>query len=77
MFTLKLNTIGVIDKMYERLPNLVLEHYLMDTQGLDETEAWLRVIQDYDDIRDEYVLWKADTTLLQTPSDIEKSIKIK
>ena len=40
------------------LPHLVLENFLVDTQGLDEEDAWIRVLQNYDEIRksyDEYI----------------------
>ena len=40
------------------LPHYVLENYLVDTQGLDEEDAWIRVLQNYDEIRksyDEYI----------------------
>ena len=41
-----------------KLPNFVLENFLVDTQGLDEEDAWIRVLQNYDEIRksyDEYI----------------------
>jgi len=41
-----------------KLPHLVLENFLVDTQGLDEEDAWIRVLQNYDEIRksyDEYI----------------------
>ena len=40
------------------LPHFVLENFLVDTQGLDEDDAWIRVLQNYDEIRksyDEYI----------------------
>ena len=40
------------------LPHFVLENFLVDTQGLDEEDAWIRVLQNYDEIRksyDEYI----------------------
>ena len=40
------------------LPHLILENFLVDTQGLDEEDAWIRVLQNYDEIRksyDEYI----------------------
>ena len=36
------------------LPHLVLENFLVDTQGLDEEDAWIRVLQNYDEIRKSY-----------------------
>ena len=41
-----------------KLPSFVLENFLVDTQGLDEEDAWIRVLQNYDEIRksyDEYI----------------------
>ena len=36
------------------LPHLVLENFLVDTQGLDEEDAWIRVLQNYDEIKESY-----------------------
>ena len=36
------------------LPHFVLENYLVDTQGLDEEDAWIRVLQNYDEIKLDY-----------------------
>ena len=36
------------------LPNYVLENYLVDTQGLDEEDAWIRVLQNYNEIKESY-----------------------
>ena len=36
------------------LPHFVLENFLVDTQGLDEDDAWIRVLQNYDEIKESY-----------------------
>ena len=36
------------------LPHFVLENFLVDTQGLDEEDAWIRVLQNYDEIKESY-----------------------
>ena len=36
------------------LPHFVLENFLIDTQGLDQEDAWIRVLQNYDEIRESY-----------------------
>ena len=36
------------------LPHFVLENFLVDTQGLDEDVAWIRVLQNYDEIKESY-----------------------
>ena len=36
------------------LPYFVLENFLVNTQGLDEEDAWIRVLQNYDEIRESY-----------------------
>ena len=36
------------------IPNYVLEHFLMTTQGMDEGDAFFRVLQDYEEIRKQY-----------------------
>jgi hypothetical protein len=36
------------------IPHFVLENYLVATQGLDQEDAWIRVLQNYDEIRDTY-----------------------
>ena len=36
------------------LPHLILENFLVDTQGLDEEDAWIRVLQNYDEIKETY-----------------------
>ena len=41
-----------------KLPHFVLENFLVNTQVLDEDDAWIRVLQNYDEIRksyDEYI----------------------
>ena len=38
----------------EELPHFVLENFLVNTQGLDEDDAWIRVLQNYDGIKDSY-----------------------
>ena len=40
--------------MTTELPHYVLENYLVDTQGLDEEDAWIRVLQNYDEIKLDY-----------------------
>ena len=36
------------------LPHFVLENFLVNTQGLDEEDAWIRVLQNYDEIKLDY-----------------------
>ena len=36
------------------LPHFVLENFLVDTQGLDEEDDWIRVLQNYDEIKESY-----------------------
>jgi hypothetical protein len=36
------------------LPHFVLENFLVNTQGLDEEDAWIRVLQNYDEIKMDY-----------------------
>ena len=38
----------------ENIPHFVLENFLVDTQGLDQEDAWIRVLQNYDEIRESY-----------------------
>jgi hypothetical protein len=38
----------------EELPHFVLENFLVNTQGLDEDDAWIRVLQNYDGIKESY-----------------------
>ena len=38
----------------ENIPHFVLENFLIDTQGLDQEDAWIRVLQNYDEIRESY-----------------------
>ena len=38
----------------ENIPHFVLENFLVNTQGLDEEDAWIRVLQNYDEIREAY-----------------------
>jgi hypothetical protein len=40
--------------MTTELPHYVLENYLVNTQGLDEEDAWIRVLQNYDEIKMDY-----------------------
>ena len=36
------------------LPNYVLENFLADTQGYEEEDAFLYVLQNYDEVREQY-----------------------
>ena len=36
------------------IPHYVLEHFLMTTQGMEESDAFFRVLQDYEEIRKQY-----------------------
>ena len=36
------------------VPNHLLEHFLMTTQGVEESDAFFRVLQDYEEIRKQY-----------------------
>ena len=42
------------NEMTTELPHYVLENYLVNTQGLDEEDAWIRVLQNYDEIKMDY-----------------------
>ena len=36
------------------VPHALLEHFLMTTQGYDEADAFLYVLQNYEKVREEY-----------------------
>ena len=36
------------------LPHYVLENFLADTQGMEEEDAFLHVLQNYDEVREQY-----------------------
>ena len=36
------------------LPHYVLENFLADTQGYEEEDAFLHVLQNYDEVREQY-----------------------
>ena len=36
------------------VPHHLLEHFLMTTQGVEESDAFFRVLQDYEEIRKQY-----------------------
>tara|TARA_B100001750_G_scaffold1824_1_gene1523 strand:+ start:478 stop:630 length:153 start_codon:yes stop_codon:yes gene_type:complete len=36
------------------LPNHVLEHFLMTTQGYEEADAFFYVLQNYEEVREQY-----------------------
>ena len=36
------------------LPHYVLENFLADTQGMEEEDAFFHVLQNYDEVREQY-----------------------
>ena len=36
------------------VPHALLEHFLMTTQGYDEADAFLYVLQHYEEVREQY-----------------------